>query len=537
MKRLSTLLFLVLAIVLITSCEEKTESPSVRLVFMHENAVFDTAVADKGSFYRYSIPTLSGYVFSGWKGDDGKIWNDSFVGTSDLDDEYILTPLWQKDSISVEFYVDGKLYHREEDAEYGIENAFPSDPENLEEGLEFISWTLDGSSLSFDSGSYNLPFSENTYIFNAKLRDNRMISVTFRHEGIEDVAISDARANTPFEMPDHAKKENMTLTGWKITGTERTFLFSNSSEIELEYDKDGYLFEPVFAPYFLINESGEISANGYLRDVKNLVIPENFDGTKVLSIRSGGFINCTSIESVVFPEGLEIIGNGAFEGCTSLKEATIPGCVRIIGEYAFQGTGLESVVFLDNESIEIGKYAFSSLDNLRTLTFGLNSELTVRDYAFYKATSLTELVLPEKTLEIGDGAFRGTPLKAIVIPDSVKRIGSFAFAALEDGDTSLESIAISDKLEEMGANPIISRIGVELIIKEGSESARSYLSELKSSVSKVNLPSTLKTIENEAFKNYESLEVINLPTLSRQSETVLSMAQQSVNLQSQRARR
>ena len=106
--------------------------------------------------------------------------------------------------------------------------------------------------------------------------------------------------------------------------------------------------------------------------VKNIVIPEKYNGVSVTKIAMFGFANCTLLESVVMPDtiteiyptpkdayigaGDGIIVGGAFKncpklskvklsnnlknlpsglfiGCSSLKEISIPASVRVIGTY------------------------------------------------------------------------------------------------------------------------------------------------------------------------------------------------------------
>ena len=44
---------------------------------------------------------------------------------------------------------------------------------------------------------------------------------------------------------------------------------------------------------------------------------------------------CTSLASVVIPEGVTKIGKAAFLRCTGLKSIVIPKSVTTIGQYAF----------------------------------------------------------------------------------------------------------------------------------------------------------------------------------------------------------
>lgn len=68
-----------------------------------------------------------------------------------------------------------------------------------------------------------------------------------------------------------------------------------------------------------------------------LTIPGVIEGMKVVGIGGGAFYGCSSLTSVVIPEGVTSIGGYAFRGCSSLASIVIPGSVTSIGWDAFEG--------------------------------------------------------------------------------------------------------------------------------------------------------------------------------------------------------
>ncbi len=110
----------------------------------------------------------------------------------------------------------------------------------------------------------------------------------------------------------------------------------------------------------------------------------------VTDIYDGAFFQCSNLQYVEFPEGLEIIGAGSFDYCTALTAVVIPESV----------TSIMSTAFADCTSLE--RLTFVGADNE---TDGAGASLTIGDHAFYACPSLSEVLLPERTAEIGEYAF------------------------------------------------------------------------------------------------------------------------------------
>ena len=108
-----------------------------------------------------------------------------------------------------------------------------------------------------------------------------------------------------------------------------------SSDIKSNEYKDGY---------GVITFSSDINGIGYdaffnCTSLTSIIIPEG-----VTSIGGCAFEGCTSLTSITIPEGVISIGSGAFEGCTSLTSITLPETLTFIGDDTFKGcTSLASV--------------------------------------------------------------------------------------------------------------------------------------------------------------------------------------------------
>lgn len=136
---------------------------------------------------------------------------------------------------------------------------------------------------------------------------------------------------------------------------------------------------------FTLNEDGaSYSVAGIQEDTPaDIVIVSELEGLPVTSIKNSAFANCSSLTSIVIPEGVTSIESSTFSHCCSLKSVTFEG---------------------KSQLTSIGNAAFDCCE------------------------SLTSFVIPEGVTSIGFSAFEGCEsLTSIVIPKSVTSIGQSAF--------------------------------------------------------------------------------------------------------------
>lgn len=116
------------------------------------------------------------------------------------------------------------------------------------------------------------------------------------------------------------------------------------------------------------------------------------------------FKNCYKLETVIIPEGVEMLLLNTFEHCKALKTIALPSTLKVIGSNAFAFcTSLESV----------------------TIAKGLTK---INDRAFVGCKAIKTLKLPGTLEYIGADAFLDSGLVSLEIPESVKSIGSGLFS-------------------------------------------------------------------------------------------------------------
>ena len=143
----------------------------------------------------------------------------------------------------------------------------------------------------------------------------------------------------------------------------------------------------------------------------------------ITDINAGAFINCTSLETVTFASGsqLLIIGIAAFEGCTSLKSITIPSSVISINNNAFFTCSSLTSIISPASVTSIGNGAFQNATSLKTMTFVSGSKLTfIGNHAFQNATSLTSITIPALVEIIEEAVFLNSGLITMYVSTTNK---------------------------------------------------------------------------------------------------------------------
>jgi len=138
---------------------------------------------------------------------------------------------------------------------------------------------------------------------------------------------------------------------------------------------------------------------------------------------------------------------------------------------------------------------------------------SVADGAFSLNTSITEVSIPEGVLSVGNETFNDcVKLSSVELPASLSSIGDGAFY----GCASLASIAVPGTVADWGDYVFSSCERLESVrIGEGVDRVptRSFIGD--SLLSSVELPSSVKLIEKNAFRSCGSLATCDLSHVGR----------------------
>ncbi len=223
---------------------------------------------------------------------------------------------------------------------------------------------------------------------------------------------------------------------------------------------------------------GTIKINKYKGSGTKIEIPSEIEGKAVTEIGSFAFNECTTIESIVIPNGIKKIESYAFSGCGNLNHIEIPGSVTSIEADAFSKcTSLEGIE-IPSSVTDLGGSLFYNCSSLRSVKIP-NRITSLGSKTFYGCSSLESIQIPGNVKYIGSSAFGNcTNLKSIKLPDGITSIADQTFWNCD----ALSSIKIPEGVASIGS------------------SAFSSCDNLKSVI----IPSSVVSIEQDAFDTYHS---------------------------------
>ena len=156
--------------------------------------------------------------------------------------------------------------------------------------------------------------------------------------------------------------------------------------------------------------------NGYLVSKaygisSSYVIPKEYNNKKVVGIGEKAFFSNNKIKEIIFedPNNIIYIGRDAFYECSNLTTIDL------------------------SKVEEIERNAFSYNYNLKDITI---SAKNIGASAFYKCTSINNIILEEGITSIGSMAFSYTNIKNISLPKSLRNL-------------YVDSLKYLDKLEKI----------------------------------------------------------------------------------------
>ena len=256
----------------------------------------------------------------------------------------------------------------------------------------------------------------------------------------------------------------------------------------------------------------ETANNMLITGCKSTTIP-----TTVTAIGDYAFGGCSGLISIDIPNSVNSINLGAFNGCSGLASIDIPNSVTNMGMAAFAGCTSLSSITLGNSLKTISESLFGSCMSLESIVIP-NSVVSIGNHAFVGCESLQGIVIPDSVITIGDYAFWGcSALKNLTIGSSVSAIGKdYGSYYVFWGCPMLTNIMVAADNKTYDSrdncNAIIETATNKLILGSGNtivpntiETIGYYAFSGKTSLTSVNIPTSVNTVENLAFLDCTNL--------------------------------
>ena len=138
------------------------------------------------------------------------------------------------------------------------------------------------------------------------------------------------------------------------------------------------------------------------------------------------FIDRT-IEELVVPEGVTVIGEYAFRGCTKLKSISLPKGITKIDKFAFYTATLVKEIVVPDGCLTIGESAFTGCYDLERVV--LPDSITAIGATAFKTSNITEFIFPDKVNKICANILLGcSKLERVIAPSDCKHVEGGAFS-------------------------------------------------------------------------------------------------------------
>ena len=280
-------------------------------------------------------------------------------------------------------------------------------------------------------------------------------------------------------------------------------------------------------------------AFGYCKDLASVTIAP---GTKLTTIGGSAFLSDSSLTEFKVPATVETIGNYAFAGCkalasfefltnengkSSLKQLGTAGATlsAIFGSSSYGGCAFTEITFPETEeTYELGQQMFAYCNNLQKVN--LSSKVSKIDNAFLYCPALKKITVAEgnenlalhETLPIVMNTDRTAirfiygelPAGKFEVPEGIEEIAANAF----EGQTSVTHIELPSTLKIIGAKAFLSCTSLGKVtfapnIQLQEVGANAF--EKCISLTEISIPAGITKVGNYLFKNCTALRDVTIP--------------------------
>lgn len=250
-----------------------------------------------------------------------------------------------------------------------------------------------------------------------------------------------------------------------------------------------------------------------------------------------GVMMSGSLEQVVLPSGLKMIGASAFAG-SHLRSVTVPASVTQIGDKAFANCRNLSDVVISSADVKLGKGVFQGDAALRNVKFG-GTVTEIPEAFFDGCVSLATPFFPQVT-KVGAYAYRATPFTTLDLTN-VREAGDFAFADMPNlvevvlsssHDMRLgKGVFFSDSnlgISNVAALPLgdffMANAGGSATVLVDSPEIGAAAFANNGGIEEVKLGASVRKVGDHAFRNLSALKMIDVRDLGENVPAVTTSA-------------
>ena len=260
----------------------------------------------------------------------------------------------------------------------------------------------------------------------------------------------------------------------------------------VEYNGKTYTVNKIESSAF-----GNVTESSANQTIKEVIIPKTVAG-----IGHHAFRNCKNLTKVTaYAAGGDFtFSNAEFYGCSGLKTFDFSQATSLtsIGSHAFTGCSSLETVLLPEGLVSITAASFSGLSKLTTVSFPSTLKEISGKQAF-SSTGLTNVRLPYGLEKLGNNIFQASKVETVIIPSTVTSVGEHCFNSVK----TLKYVVI--------ANPDVTNYhgymfydsSIDLVFFAGTEAdARTFAGRL-SKASFTNFVSYNDYLKNPTISSYK----------------------------------
>ncbi len=311
------------------------------------------------------------------------------------------------------------------------------------------------------------------------------------------------------------------MPNWQSTGIEASAvsindlkyrLFNEETEVEITYcDKE-------VTGDFIIPSSVEgkpVTSIGHDAFAECVGITRIDMPNTIVKIDDFAFHMCTGLTNITLSENIEYIGDSSFSLCNNMLTINLPNSLKYIGDCAFSDCRRMTSITIPENILYVGVLAFAYCESITTVNFNALNCNTMgtnlnNNTAFAYCYSFAYLNIGENVRKIPKYAFLNcTNLCDVIVPDSVISIGYQAFGNTPWYDNQPEGPVYAGKVLYCynGNMPF----DTELLINTDTVGIADYAFQYcGSNLKSINIPNTVQTIGEGAFRNCVNLHLTNL---------------------------